>query len=139
LKSSISGFGSACRTAHRMSADAWKDLRRNVYAAGKNQLQRPYNDLARGGFATGPSGSARIKSTADRALLDLPYRTAQNAAISARSPKAEIHLRTNAKGDPFAFDVTGGEVHEVKGMASLSVLCKTAASSGSKPSTWSVN
>ena len=27
----------------------------------------------------------------------------------------KIHLRTNAKGDPLTFDVTGGEVHEVKG------------------------
>ena len=28
----------------------------------------------------------------------------------------KIHLRTNAKGDPLTFDVTGGEAHEVKGM-----------------------
>ena len=27
----------------------------------------------------------------------------------------KIHLRTNAKGNPLAFEVTGGEAHEVKG------------------------
>src|SRR6266571_5507285 len=27
----------------------------------------------------------------------------------------KIHLRTNGKGNPLTFDVTGGEVHEVKG------------------------
>src|SRR6266542_672493 len=31
----------------------------------------------------------------------------------------KIHLRTNAKGDPLTFDVTGGEVHEVKGYDAL--------------------
>ena len=31
----------------------------------------------------------------------------------------KIHLRTNAKGDPLTFDVTGGEAHEVKGYDAL--------------------
>jgi transposase len=31
----------------------------------------------------------------------------------------KIHLRTNAKGDPLTFDVTGGEAHEVKGYEAL--------------------
>ena len=34
----------------------------------------------------------------------------------------KIHLRTNAKGDPLTFDVTGGEVHEVKGYDALMEL-----------------
>src|SRR6266567_2088595 len=34
----------------------------------------------------------------------------------------EIHLRTNAKGNPLTFDVTGGEVHEVKGYDALMQL-----------------
>src|SRR6266542_4416259 len=34
----------------------------------------------------------------------------------------KIHLRTNAKGDPLTFDVTGGEVHEVKGYDALMQL-----------------
>ena len=32
---------------------------------------------------------------------------------------SKIHLRTNAKGDPLIFDVTGGEAHEVKGYDAL--------------------
>ena len=34
----------------------------------------------------------------------------------------KIHLRTNAKGDPLTFDVTGGEAHEVKGYDTLMKL-----------------
>ena len=34
----------------------------------------------------------------------------------------KIHLRTNAKGDPLTFDVTGGEAHEVKGYDALMEL-----------------
>ena len=34
----------------------------------------------------------------------------------------KIHLRTNTKGDPLTFDVTGGEVHEVKGYDALMEL-----------------
>jgi hypothetical protein len=34
----------------------------------------------------------------------------------------KIHLRTNAKGDPLIFDVTGGEAHEVKGYDALMEL-----------------
>ena len=33
-----------------------------------------------------------------------------------------IHLRTNAKGDPLTFDVTGGEVHETQGFDALMAL-----------------
>jgi len=35
----------------------------------------------------------------------------------------KIHLRTNAKGDPLTFDITGGEAHEVKGYDALMELC----------------
>jgi transposase len=31
----------------------------------------------------------------------------------------KIHLRTNAKGDPLTFELTGGEAHEVKGYEAL--------------------
>ena len=31
----------------------------------------------------------------------------------------KIHLRTNAKGNPLTFDLTGGEVHETQGFAAL--------------------
>jgi transposase len=34
----------------------------------------------------------------------------------------KIHLRTNAKGDPLTFDVTGGEAHVVKGYDALMKL-----------------
>jgi len=34
----------------------------------------------------------------------------------------KIHLRTNAKGNPLTFDVTGGETHEVKGYDALMEL-----------------
>ena len=34
----------------------------------------------------------------------------------------KIHLRTNAKGDPLTFDVTGGEVHETQGFDALMAL-----------------
>jgi transposase len=34
----------------------------------------------------------------------------------------KIHLRTNAKGYPLTFDVTGGEAHEVKGYDALMEL-----------------
>src|SRR5216117_2999623 len=34
----------------------------------------------------------------------------------------KIHLRTNAKGNPLTFDVTGGEAHEVKGYDALMQL-----------------
>jgi transposase len=34
----------------------------------------------------------------------------------------KIHLRTNAKGNPLAFEVTGGEAHEVKGYEVLMKL-----------------
>jgi transposase len=34
----------------------------------------------------------------------------------------KIHLRTNAKGDPLTFDITGGEVHETQGFAALMAL-----------------
>ena len=34
----------------------------------------------------------------------------------------KIHLRTNAKGDPLTFDLTGGEAHEVKGYDGLMEL-----------------
>src|SRR5262249_28490226 len=34
----------------------------------------------------------------------------------------KVHLRTNAKGDPLTFDVTGGEAHEVKGYDTLMKL-----------------
>src|SRR6266566_246203 len=34
----------------------------------------------------------------------------------------KIHLRTNGKGNPLTFDVTGGEVHEVKGYDALMQL-----------------
>jgi transposase len=34
----------------------------------------------------------------------------------------KIHLRTNAKGDPLTFDLTGGEAHEVKGYDALMEL-----------------
>jgi transposase len=37
----------------------------------------------------------------------------------------KIHLRTNAKGDPLAFEVTGGEAHEVKGYGALMGLHDT--------------
>ena len=37
----------------------------------------------------------------------------------------EIHLRTNAEGDPLTFDVTGGEAHEVKGDDALMELHDT--------------
>ena len=36
-----------------------------------------------------------------------------------------IHLRTNAKGNPLTFDVTGGEVHEIKGFDVLMELHNT--------------
>ena len=36
----------------------------------------------------------------------------------------KIHLRTDAKGRPLAFDVTGGEAHEVKGYDALMELCE---------------
>jgi hypothetical protein len=34
----------------------------------------------------------------------------------------KIHLRTNAKGNPLAFEVTSGEAHEVKGYEALMKL-----------------
>ena len=34
----------------------------------------------------------------------------------------KIHLRTNAKGDPLTFELTGGEMHEVKGYDALMKL-----------------
>jgi transposase len=34
----------------------------------------------------------------------------------------KIHLRTNAKGDPLTFELTGGEAHEVKGYEALMKL-----------------
>jgi hypothetical protein len=34
----------------------------------------------------------------------------------------KIHLRTNAKGNPLTFDLTGGEVHETQGFAALMEL-----------------
>src|SRR5665213_350516 len=34
----------------------------------------------------------------------------------------KIHIRTNAKGNPLTFDVTGGEAHEVKGYDALMAL-----------------
>jgi transposase len=34
----------------------------------------------------------------------------------------KIHLRTDAKGDPLTFELTGGEVHEVKGYEALMKL-----------------
>jgi transposase len=37
----------------------------------------------------------------------------------------KIHLRTNAKGNPLAFEVTGGEAHEVKGDEALMKLHAT--------------
>ena len=42
--------------------------------------------------------------------IKIRKRSAARAAASR-----PIDLRTNAKGDPLTFDVTGGEVHEVKG------------------------
>jgi hypothetical protein len=37
----------------------------------------------------------------------------------------KIHLRTNAKGDPLAFELTGGEAHEVKAYEALMKLHET--------------
>ena len=37
----------------------------------------------------------------------------------------KIHLRTNAKGNPLAFEVTGGEAHEIKGYEALMKLHDT--------------
>ncbi len=36
----------------------------------------------------------------------------------------KIHLRTDAKGRPLIFEVTGGEAHEVKGYDALMELCE---------------
>ena len=45
-----------------------------------------------------------------------------SARSLARRLLDEIDLRTNAKGDPLTFDVTGGEAHEVKGYDALMEL-----------------
>lgn len=37
----------------------------------------------------------------------------------------EVHLRTNAKGEPLTFELTGGEAHEVKGYEALMKLFDT--------------
>ena len=41
-------------------------------------------------------------------------KTSKRSAARAVGSRQKIHLRTNAKGDPLTFDVTGGEAHEVK-------------------------
>jgi transposase len=45
-------------------------------------------------------------------------------ASSARAAgfSTKIHLRTNAKGNPLTFDLTGGEVHETQGFDALMKL-----------------
>jgi transposase len=53
------------------------------------------------------------------------FQTALLGRITPASTGAvgsKIHLRTNAKGDPLTFDVTGGEAHEVKGYDALMEL-----------------
>jgi transposase len=37
----------------------------------------------------------------------------------------KVHLRTSAKGEPLAFELTGGEAHEVKGYEALMTLYDT--------------
>jgi hypothetical protein len=44
----------------------------------------------------------------------------------ARRLLDKVHLRTNAKGEPLAFELTGGEAHEVKGYEALMKLYDTA-------------
>jgi transposase len=52
----------------------------------------------------------------------------QNQEARGRSRggfSTKIHLRTDAEGNPLAFDLTGGEAHEVKGHDALMELCDT--------------
>ncbi|MGH6829897.1 MAG: transposase, partial [Methylocella sp.] len=52
-------------------------------------------------------------------------RGTQNRQALGRSRggfSTKIHLRSNAKGNPLAFDVTGGEVHETQGFDALMAL-----------------
>ena len=46
----------------------------------------------------------------------------KRSVAGAAASSTKIHLRTNAKGDPLTFDVTGGEAHEVKGYDALMEL-----------------
>src|SRR6266700_3778068 len=69
---------------------------------------------------TGEPWASRRRGTCHRRKRGNQNREALGRSRGGFSTK--IHLRTNGKGNPLTFDVTGGEVHEVKGYDALMQL-----------------
>ena len=95
-----------------------------VQSAQDRQVENaPFETLA----SLGPPARAchRFHHRAGASACSRRKRGNQNREALGRSRggfSTKIHLRTNAKGDPLTFDVTGGEAHEVKGYDALMEL-----------------
>ena len=70
----------------------------------------------------------RLNHCAGASACSRRKRGNQNREALGRSRggfSTKVHLRTDAEGRPLAFELTGGEAHEVKGYDALMELCET--------------
>jgi len=122
-------LGSAHRRAVARHARAIRQLELGIRALHALEQARGVGRRVRN---TGEPRTSGRRGTCHR-LYDRPGASAcswrergnQNQEALGRSRggfSTKIHLRTNAKGDPLTFDVTGGEAHEVKGYDALMEL-----------------
>jgi len=88
---------------------------------------RSVRDAGKPWPAGGRRACHRLDHRAGASACSRRKRGKQNQQALGRSRggfSTKIHLRTDAKGRPLVFELTGGEAHEVKGYDTLMERCE---------------